>query len=239
MIVGVVAEGPTDVVILEEYLSERLKSIGISAPLEIRPLQPAVDSTSGTFGDGGWTWVRSWCEENSPEDRAVDLFQPLFEGDQPLDVLLVQVDGDMIYEYTKRYPHIRVPMNPDAAARGRVVEAVLEEWLWGGSKRHGQDPYAWKHCLVATVRATETWIVAGLDQSIQNPEELDPEVELIRIAPTGLRTRTRRGRKRLVKKPEIWHKLARRTRQHLPHIASVCPHCEKFLQCVETMAKSR
>ena len=239
MIVGVVAEGPTDVVILEEYLSEWLTSTGISVPLQIRPLQPAVDATSGTFGDGGWARVRAWCENNPPKDRAADLFQPLFERDQPVDVLLVQMDGDAIYEYTTPHPHIQVPMNPDAPARGQIVEAVLEEWLWGGSKRRGQDPYARKHCLVATVQASETWIVAGMDQSIRNPEELNPEDELMRIAPPGVRSRTRRGRKRLVKKPDIWRKLARQTRQYLPHIVSVCPHCERFLQCMEAMAKRR
>ena len=239
MIVGIVAEGPTDVVILEEYLSERLKSTGVSVPLEIRPLQTAVDATSGAFEDGGWTWVRVWCENNPPKHRAVDLFQPLFEGDRPLDVLLVQVDGDVVDEYAKPHPHITVPMNPDAPARGRVVEAVLEEWLWGGSKRRVYDPDASKHCLVATVRASETWIVAGMDQSIQNPEELDPEVELMRIAPPGLRIITRRGRRRPVKKPDSWRKLVRQTRQQLPHIVSVCPHCEKFLQCVEAMIKNQ
>ena len=130
-------------------------------------------------------------------------------------------------------------MNPDAPARGQIVEAVLEEWLWGGSQRRGHDPDGSKHCLVATVRASETWIVAGLDRSIRNPEDLDPEVELMRIVPSGLRTRTRRGRRRLVKKPNVWRKLVRQTRQQLPHIVSVCPHCEKFLQCVEALAKSR
>ena len=119
MIVGIVAEGPTDVVILEEFLSERLKSGGVSVPLEIRPLQPAVDATSGTFEDGGWAWVRAWCANNPPEHRAVDLFQPLFEGDRPLDILIVQVDGDAVGEYTKPYPHIPVPMNPDARPAGR------------------------------------------------------------------------------------------------------------------------
>ena len=237
MIVGIVAEGPTDVVILEEYLSERLKSGGVSVPLEIRPLQPAVDATSGTFEDGGWTWVKTWCRNNPPEHRAVDLFQPLFEGDRPLDVLLVQVDGDVVDEYAKPYPHIPVPMNPDASTRGQIVEAILEEWLWGGSQRRGHDPDASKHCLVATVRTSETWIVAGMDRSIQNPEELDPEVELMRIAPPGLRIRTRRGRRRLVKKPDVWRMLVQQTLEQLPHIASVCPHCEKFLQCVEVLAK--
>ena len=140
MIVGIVAEGPTDVVILEEFLSERLKNTGVSAPLEIRPLQPAVDATSGAFEDGGWTWVRAWCANNPPEHRAVDLFQPLFEGDRPLDILIVQVDGDAVGKYAKPYPHIPVPMNPDARARGQIVEAVLEEWLWGGSQGRGLDP---------------------------------------------------------------------------------------------------
>ena len=106
MIVGIVAEGPTDVVILEEFLSERFKSGGVSGPLEIRPLQPAVDATSGTFEDGGWTWVRAWCANNPTEHRAVDLFQPLFEGDRPLDILIVQVDGDVVDEYARPYPHI-------------------------------------------------------------------------------------------------------------------------------------
>ena len=59
----------------------------------------------------------------------------------------------------------------------------------------------------------------------------------MRIAPPGLRIRTRRGRKRLVKKPDFWRKLVQQTRRQLPHIVSVCPHCEKFLQCVETSAE--
>jgi len=238
MIVGIVAEGPTDVVVLEEYLSEWLKITGVSIPLEIRPLQPAIDATSGNFEDGGWTWVKAWCRNNPPEHRAIDLFQPLFEDDQPLDILLVQVDGDVVDKYAEPYPHIPVPMNPDAPARGRIVEAVLEEWLWGGNRSRRHDPDASKHCLVATVQTSETWVVAGLDQSLQDPEELDPEAEMIRIAPSGLRIRTRRGRRRLVKKPDTWRNLVRRTRQQLPHIVSVCPHCEKFLQCVETLVKT-
>ncbi len=239
MIVGIVAEGPTDVVLLEEYLSEWLKILGISIPLEIRPLQPAVDATSGNFEDGGWTWVKAWCRNNPSERRTIDLFQPLFEGDRPLDVLLVQLDGDVVDKYANPYPHISVPLNLDAPARGRIVEAVLEEWLWGGSQRRGHDPDASKHCLVATIQTSETWVVAGLDQSVQDPEELDSEAEMVRIAPRGLRIRTRRGRRRLVKKLDVWRDLVRQTRQQLPHIVSVCPHCEKFLQCVETLAKAQ
>ena len=119
-----------------------MTSTGISVPLQIRPLQPAVDATSGTFGDGGWARVRAWCKNYPPKDRAADLFQPLFERDQPLDVLLVQMDGDAIKEYTTLLPHIQVPTNPDVSARLQIVEAVLEDSLWGGSIRRFQDPYA-------------------------------------------------------------------------------------------------
>ena len=103
--------------------------------------------------------MKTWCRNSPPEHRAADLFQPLFEGDRPLDVLLVQVDGDVVDEYARPYPYIQVPMNPDAPARGRIVEAVLEEWLWGGSQGRGYDPDASKHCLVAMVWTSETWFI--------------------------------------------------------------------------------
>ena len=152
--------------VLDEYLSTWIRALDESATLEVRPLQPAVDATSGRFGDGGWTLVKAWCESNPPEVRTFDLFEPLFEGQPPVDVLLVQLDGDVIGDYTAPYPDIRVPQNPDAAARGTVVQLILERWLWNATERRHADPHAGRHCLVATVRALETWIVAGLDPSI-------------------------------------------------------------------------
>ena len=99
--------------VLDEYLSTWIRALDESATLEVRPLQPAVDATSGRFGDGGWTLVKAWCESNPPEVRTFDLFEPLFEGQPPVDVLLVQLDGDVIGDYTAPYPDIRVPQNPD------------------------------------------------------------------------------------------------------------------------------
>lgn len=229
LVVGVVAEGPTDVVVLDEYLATWVRELDDSVTLEVRPLQPAVDATSGRFGDGGWTLVKAWCEGNPSEARTTDLFEPLFEGQPPVDVLLVQLDGDVIGDYAASYPDITVPQDPDAAARGNIVSLILERWLWGSTERRHADQHGERHCLVATVRALETWIVAGLDPSIPAPEEVEnPEQELMNLEP-GLPTK----HGRLRKKPARWHSLARRTRTQLAHIKSVCPHCEQFLSYFE------
>ena len=216
--------------VLDEYLSTWIQGLDDSATLEVRPLQPAVDATSGRFGDGGWTLVKAWCENNPVEARATDLFdEPLFEGQPPVDVLLVQLDGDVIGDYAAAYADITVPQNADAAARGAVVELILERWLWNSAERRQADPHGEHHCLTATVRALETWIVAGLDPSIPEPEEIEnPEQELIGLEP-GLPMR----RGRLRKDPERWRRLAQKTRTRLAHIKAACPRCEQFLSYFE------
>ena len=147
-----------------------------------------------------------------------------------MDVLLVQLDGDVIGDYAAAYADITVPQNPDASARGILVNLILERLLWSSIERRHADPHAGRHCLVATVRALETWIVAGLDPSIPEPEEVEnPEQELMNLEP-GLPTRRGRLRKNRGK----WRRLAQKTRTRLAHIKSVCPHCEQFLSYFET-----
>lgn len=107
----------------------------------MRPLQPAIDATSGRFGDGGWPWVKAWCESNPPEVRTADYFEPLFEGVSPVDVLLVQLDGDVVGEYAAPCTDITVPQNPDAATRGIIVNVILERWLWRSTERRHADQH--------------------------------------------------------------------------------------------------
>ena len=109
------------------------------------------------------------------------------------------------------------------------MEEVLERWLWGGSTGRNADPNQGNHCLVAAVRATETWIVAGLDPSLDKPEEIaEPELELMRLEP-ALWTRCVGGVNRLNKYPPAWRRLAKRAGEQLQHIAVACPHCGKLL----------
>ena len=175
LVIGIVAEGSTDIAVLEEYLSAWVARHA-SVTLEVRPVQPTIDATSGEAGDGGWGAVKTWCEQHSPGFRALDLFSSLLEGEQPLDALIVQLDGDIVEEYRRFYPDITLSNAPDAHERAQVVELVLERWLWGSSERRTADRTQGSHCLVATIRALEAWLVAGLDLAIAEPEQIeDPE----------------------------------------------------------------
>ena len=239
LVVGIVAEGSTDIAVLEEYLSAWVTRHGASIRVEVRPVQPAIDATSGEFGGGGWTLVKTWCEEHSPSLRALDLFSPVFAGEQPLDFLIVQLDGDVIDEYTAFYPDITVPDKADAHERGRIIEQVLERWLWGSSERRAVDPSGTRHCLVASIRALEAWLVAGLDPSISDPEEIeDPEKELMRLEPE-LETKVVAGAIRLKKLAPTWRALAQRTCGALPHIVATCAHCGRFLTYVDALLEQR
>lgn len=236
IVMGIVAEGGTDVVVLEEYLSTWLAKRSIV--LDVRPVQPAIDATSGRLGDGGWTWVKTWCEENSASSRA-DLFLPLFDGEQPLDILVVQLDGDRIEDYTRSHSDITVPVPANAHARGAIVKEVLERWLWGSAQARSTDPNRERHCLVATVRALETWLVAGLDSSLSDPEEIqDPEQELMKLRP-DLNIKVVGGVTRLKKDVLSWQNMARQTVGALPHICSTCDHCRAFLADVDALIQQR
>ena len=239
LVVGIVAEGSTDIVVLEQYLSECVARQDASITVEVVPVQPTVDATSGRFGDGGWTRVKEWCEEYSTEDSAQHLFSPVLEGEQALDFLIVQLDGDAIDMYTADCPDITVPDAADAQERGQIVEQVLERWLWGSNEQRAKDPVEELHCLVASIRTLEAWLIAGLDASIEDPEELeDPERELMNLVPE-LETKIVAGVTRLKKMTSTWQGLAERTREALPHIRATCAQCAKFLMYVEARLERR
>ena len=224
---------------MEEYVSAWVARHDPSIQLEIRPIQPEVDATSGQFGGGGWTFVRAWCKKHPAETRRHQVFAPLLAGERPLDFLIVQLDGDRLKEYTSSYPDIKVPATADAQVRGIVIGEILHRWLWGSKTQRTSDPAEGQHCLVASIRSLEAWLVAGLDPSIREPEEIeDPEAELMRIDP-GLETKLEGGIPRLKKKAPVWRTLAQRTREALPHIYAACPHCAMFLSYIDTVIEQR
>lgn len=228
LVVGIVAEGSTDIVVIQEYLSSWMNRHGEDVSVEIVTLQPQLDATSGQYGDGGWTFVKTWCEDNPAQMRSFE-FAPLFEGDAPMDFLIVQLDGDRIEKYAKDHPDISLAGNLDARRRGQIVEEILKRWLWGSNQGRAADPREARHCLVATVRSLETWLVAGLDTSIVDPEEIeDPDSALMKLAPE-LDTKVVRGVTKLKKKWPSWKKLAQRTTASLEHIGRSCYHCGKLL----------
>ena len=236
---GVVAEGGTDVAILKKYLSTWLQRQGDTIDLKVRAVQPKIDATSGLYEHGGWTFVRAWCQKHPAQVRARLLFEPIFKGEQGIDWLIVQLDADELGEYARSHRDITVPHGADARTRGAVVKDIQERWLWGSTENRNADPNERRHCLVASVRAVEAWLVAGLDPGITDPEELEnPEQELKRLKPS-LKMKVVRGVNRLKKHVTTWEALAEETSSQLAHIGTVCPHCGELLAYADSAIQER
>lgn len=167
--VGVIAEGPTDMIVFESFFGAHIKALGHD--VEFFWVQPA-DATSSS----GYTEVMKWCKRNSPEIRALLLEGGLFEGDlsEPLyDILAVHIDADSAKRIARvekdKKTKIKRPLE-----RGDYVEDKLISWLWPGIKR----PNTAGHIIAPATDAIEAWLVCALVS--------DPDAESITNLPYAL-----------------------------------------------------
>ena len=231
VIIGLVVEGKTDYNVLRPFITQTLVDKGLPlSDIEFKEIQPSMDATSMQHKQGGWPLIRQWCLANPPNDRDSIYFEPLFAGEDPCDLIVVQMDGDVIDCYSAHVKNTPLPAKPwDAAKRGAFVEAALSEWLWPAASA---SPYKDKHILAISVQAIEAWLLAGYDHSLADPEEVDP-VPLLIAKKSGIR-KMKKGQVTLRKSERKWAQMARETLEHLPHIRSKCSYCDKFLAQVET-----
>lgn len=83
MNVGIVCEGRTDFILLEQVV------LAVLGPSEVRPLQPMRDTLEPSrWTEAGWTKVKLWCE------RGADTIDDELEIGA-LDLLILQIDGDL------------------------------------------------------------------------------------------------------------------------------------------------
>lgn len=237
MIIGVVAEGKTDFVVLDSFIRSWWDTLGTDENLELRPLQPYLDATSGEWGDGGWTFVKAWCEDNPPEVRANQIFQPLFAHETPCDVLLVHLDGDVIDHFIRATPDV-LPLSetPDKLERAEKVVEVLNKWLWENEDQTTDEYYHFRHINAPAVQATEAWLISGLDHSIGDPEEVDTEVELLRIKPSL--KYMKKGKPRVRKSERKWRTMSNNVSEHLPHIRTRCPSLNRLFCSIHALQKT-
>jgi len=227
-VVGLVAEGVTDLDFLKLCIEKTLGTYGFGRRVEFRDLQPEPDATSGQYGDGGWSRVHQWCVNNPPAARLSQYLQPLFEDERACDFLVVHLDGDVLADYADKVSSTPLPIEPwTGDTRAEFVRAALNEWLWPGDSDAAKD----KHLLAVMVRALETWLLAGYDVSLEHPEEVGP-IPLLRQASPHLLQPVRPDA-RLRKRRKTWKKMAEEVIGNLPHIRSVCPCCDQFLAQVE------
>ncbi len=81
---GIVAEGKTDVFILEAIL-QRMRP-----DLQVDRIQPEYHDYDREFGDGGWGRVKKWCQ-----DEGTDLFAYMNLIYPRLDLLVIHTDADI------------------------------------------------------------------------------------------------------------------------------------------------
>ena len=97
MKIGIVSEGIHDFLVLKEAIETigRRRSKPISS---VESLQPIVDATSQRQrGAGGWARVRVWLEDNAGDQLHKVLSPQLFSTSPHYDILVVHLDGDVIW----------------------------------------------------------------------------------------------------------------------------------------------
>ncbi len=158
MRIGVICEGETDFIGIEEFLGAALERKKITATFI--PLQPTPDKTSGE----GWTNVVTWLENNPPAARVINYFAGgMFEGnsDQRVDALIIQLDSDILDEpsaqafLNNRGFIVQPATTPNK--RGAEIERLLTHFSALGALTAADQR---RHVMAPIVEASETWCVA-------------------------------------------------------------------------------
>lgn len=231
-VVGLVAEGKTDLPVIECLVAASFEASG-RGPVEVRNLHPHYDATSGTWEDGGWYTVLAWCLQFGPTARVSEFLRPVFAGDRACDALLVHLDGDMAHKLATDLGLPPLGPSPPPDERGSVIRRVLDVWLWPKPEPEHR-PLGELHVPLPAVQATETWIVAGARPDLMDPESVEPTQALIAISP-GLEHQKSPGHLR--KSLKRWRRLSRRyVAGNEASIIARCPHLAAALDELTALA---
>lgn len=157
MRVGIVCEGRTDFVVLEQVL------LAVFGPCEITTLQPMRHQLDPTrWSEAGWKKVQSWCKARG----AAGIADEMTIGE--IDVLVIHVDGDVCGK--EDLPNSR----PDLCSH------VQHQWIGSPSTPRGV-------VICIPAMASDTWLAAAIHPSLACPElEAEPDV-VGRLQGSGIR----------------------------------------------------
>jgi len=152
---GVVCEGSNDFLALREII----KKIALERGVEITafdPIQPGVDATSSRqIGGGGWHRVKVWLEDNSSTELKKVLSPQLFSRSQAYDILVIHLDGDVVWLSNAFSAQDRAACFQRADNVVALVEKFIEETLNPPEDLDDRILYA------VPVMHTESWLVAA------------------------------------------------------------------------------
>jgi hypothetical protein len=205
--VGIVAEGRSDWLVLEEVMKT------VHPEIEFVRLQP--DQTLFAGIGQGWKGVRAWCRENG---HRLEVIMHGITGD-PIQILVIHADCSMADE-----EEIHHPCPPAIDTAVALAEVVETKWL-------GCDPIP-EFVVVATpAQSSDAWVVATLDPPYANLADIecDKSVEDELIKSQWGEIKRLRKRDGEVKKPtSAYRPFAERVGQKIELVCTHCPQAEVF-----------
>jgi hypothetical protein len=218
--IALVAEGPTDKIVIDAALRSMLGE----REFRLTPLQPEDSDAFGPLG-GGWGGVYRWCKQ------AVQRGAGRLSGDRGLfqihQLLIVHLDADVAGK-TYQSANI-VPTSGDGTLRCEkpcppptdttdVLRSVLLGWCGEAS-----TPAQVVICMPS--KSTEAWVIASLypnDSAVANGIECHPDPEA--------RLRAQPKKTRIEKKQADYQRRAADLEQAWPRIASaaICGEALRF-----------
>lgn len=211
--IALVAEGPTDKIVIDAFLSAILKRSFI-----LTLLHPEALDTFGGFGQlgSGWCGVARWCKSKAAAGFGS------FEKDPTMrifDLLIIHIDGDVAdKQYADcggNFPGKGLPLNLGlemVAQRVEMLKSILCGWL------AIQEPGA-RTVFCIPHLSMEAWVVASLfsgedefGDHLESQPNLDQWLEM-----RPLQMRMKKNRSEYAKKSSQfthgWHDAVRRCTQ--------------------------
>ena len=176
--IALVAEGPTDGVVIESTL----KSILDERPFVLKQIFPEGSTSFGEFGSG-WIGVYRWCRQSARRGGgALSNDNLIFQN---FDLLILHVDADVAgFDYadgtiTPEATDGALPCEqqcPPPTDTTNALRPVLLSWC-------GETQIPVRTVICMPSKSTEAWVVASLfpnDQAVQQGIECyaDPESRL-------------------------------------------------------------
>lgn len=168
ILIGMVAEGSHDFVMLEPLIKAEFFKRGIS-DVAFKPLQPLVDATGASTTDGGWGQVLSWCKRYEGS-KIQTFFKPLFANEQACDAVILHLDGDALEEIVpKTSITIPVPISNNKQRSSLVVDCLLDVIK-------SPIEFSERLAFAVPVQHTEAWLVSmnnnGQDCSVGDAKSI-------------------------------------------------------------------
>jgi hypothetical protein len=200
--VGIVAEGTSDCLALEELMRV------FHPEIEFLRLRPDMTLVSGS--PHGWRGVKAWCQQEGGRLEAILAGVPGL----PIHLLVIHVDCSMAHNIgaSRSCP-------PARATADAMREVIVRDWL-------GRDSLPEFVVLVTPSWTTDTWVVATLNPAYSGkvPLECDDRAEM-----ELTRRRLLRLKEGEIKKPEARYRpLVETMLQRLAHVFTICTEADRF-----------